>query len=60
MSRYVVIGLLSVWYGRQAVDFLETHGKTVALWVAILSAVGIAAWLLVRHYRREPALTSAG
>lgn len=59
--RYVVIGLLSVWYGRQAVDFLEMHGKTVALWVAILSAVGIAAWLLVRHYRRrEPALTSAG
>jgi uncharacterized membrane protein YdjX (TVP38/TMEM64 family) len=58
--RYFGIGLLSVWYGQQAVTFLQTHGVSVAIAVAVLTAVALGAWMLVRHYRRrEPALTSA-
>jgi membrane protein YqaA with SNARE-associated domain len=57
--RYFGIGILSVWYGRAAVTFLETHGKTVALWLAIAVLVGAVAWVLLRQRRREPALTSA-
>jgi len=57
--RYFGIGLLSVWYGQQAVTFLQTHGASVALGVAALTAVAVGAWMLLRHYRRrEPALTS--
>ena len=59
--RYFGIGLLTVWYGQRAVAFLETHGTTVAIAVAVAAAIGILAWILVRRYRRrEPALTSAG
>jgi membrane protein YqaA with SNARE-associated domain len=59
-ARYFGIGMLSVWYGRAAVTFLETHGRVLALWLAGLVAVGAVAWILFRRYRRrEPALTSA-
>jgi membrane protein YqaA with SNARE-associated domain len=57
--RYLAIGVLSVWYGQAAVAFLETHGKTVAIWLAVVIVVATVAWAVVRHLRREPALTSA-
>lgn len=58
--RYFGIGLLSVWYGKAAVTFLETHGRVVAYWMAGLVVAGALAWFLYRRYRRrEPALTSA-
>ncbi|HEY8535945.1 MAG TPA: VTT domain-containing protein [Vicinamibacterales bacterium] len=60
-ARYLAIGLLSVWYGRQAVAYLEAHGRTVALWVVGLIAAGVVIWLAVRLRRRgDTALTSAG
>lgn len=59
--RYLALGLLSVWYGQQAVRFLEENGTAVALWAGGIAALCIAGWMLVRHLRRrEPALTSAG
>jgi membrane protein YqaA with SNARE-associated domain len=59
--RYFGIGLLTVWYGQAAVSFLETHGRTAALVVAGAATLGVAAWVLMRRFRRrgEPALTSA-
>jgi len=58
--RYFGIGVLSVWYGQQAVTFLQEHGASVAIGIAVLAAVGVAGWMALRHYRRrEPALTSA-
>jgi membrane protein YqaA with SNARE-associated domain len=59
--RYVGIGLLTVWYGQSAVAFLERHGRTAALAVAIAAVVGVVAWALVRRLRRRDgeALTSA-
>jgi membrane protein YqaA with SNARE-associated domain len=59
--RYFAIGVLSVWYGQAAVAFLETHGRTVAIWLAVAIVTSVAAWALIRHFRRrQPALTSAG
>ncbi len=58
--RYIGIGLLTVWYGQQAVTFLQTHGTSVAIAVAVLVAVAVGSWIALRHFRRrEPALTSA-
>lgn len=38
-SRYVGEGLLAVWYGEQAFEFLERHARTV--WIALaLAALG--------------------
>jgi membrane protein YqaA with SNARE-associated domain len=59
--RYAAVGLLSVWYGQQAVTFLEENGTTVGLWAGGIVTLAIAGWMLFRHLRRrEPALTSAG
>jgi membrane protein YqaA with SNARE-associated domain len=56
--RYFAIGVLSVWYGQAAVTFLEAHGKAVAIWLSVAIVVAALAWVVVRHLRREPALTS--
>ena len=58
--RYFGIGLLSVWYGQQAVTFLATHGKAVALWAVAIVGLAAVVWLVLRSRRRDEALTSAG
>jgi membrane protein YqaA with SNARE-associated domain len=50
--RYFGEGLLAIWYGRQVVDFLQSHGRGVAI-VGLLVAGAGTAWLLWR--RRRPA-----
>lgn len=58
--RYVVIGLLTVWYGRQAIEFVQAHGRETALYATGALVVGVLAWYLWRHMRgRGEALTSA-
>jgi membrane protein YqaA with SNARE-associated domain len=43
--RYLVVGLLAIWYGDLALELMRTRGREVALWVAaLLVAVGIAWW----------------
>lgn len=59
--RYFGIGLLTVWYGRQAVELLETRGREVALYAAGAALVLGVAWALWRRIRgRDAALTSTG
>jgi membrane protein YqaA with SNARE-associated domain len=60
--RYFGIGLLTLWYGRQAITFLETHGREVALWLAASALVAGAVYVFWRQSRRRrgEALTSAG
>jgi membrane protein YqaA with SNARE-associated domain len=60
--RYFAIGLLTLWYGRQAIEFLDTHGREVALWLGIAALVGGLLYILWRQTRRrrDQALTSAG
>lgn len=33
--RYTVEGLLAVWYGDMAMDYIQHHGDQVALWVGV-------------------------
>ena len=48
-ARYFGIGLLTVWYGEQALRYVEENGRTVALVVAGLVALGAVAYFLVRR-----------
>jgi membrane protein YqaA with SNARE-associated domain len=52
--RYFGEGLLAVWYGEQAIAFLEVHGRQVALWtgLAVLALGGAYMWW---RSRRRPA-----
>jgi membrane protein YqaA with SNARE-associated domain len=52
-TRYFVIGLLTVWYGERAMDFLRDNGRTVALWAAAIALVVGLLYALWR--RRRPA-----
>jgi membrane protein YqaA with SNARE-associated domain len=34
--RYFAEGLLAVWYGEQALEFMRTHGREVSLWFGLI------------------------
>jgi len=52
-ARYLVLGLLTVRYGDQAIDLMQTEGNAVALWIAGVLVVGAATWLGWRRYNRR-------
>jgi membrane protein YqaA with SNARE-associated domain len=61
--RYFGEGLLAVWYGRQALDFIAENGKIISLWIvgAILAAaVAYAVWHRLRAKPAAPAAAAAG
>ena len=44
--RYLVLGMLAIWYGDAALELMRTHGGEVALWLAgfiVLAAVLVVA-----------------
>lgn len=51
--RYFGLGLLAVWYGDAALQFLETNGKTVSLGLAVVLVAGLAAYLLWQKARTK-------
>jgi membrane protein YqaA with SNARE-associated domain len=55
--RYFGEGLLAVWYGEAALDFLRQHGT--AVWISLFVAIVVigAVWML---WRRRPAAQAAG
>lgn len=58
--RYFAIGLLTVWYGAAAKDYLLAHEGVVAYWVVGLAVAGLL-FVLARYYfvrSRRSALTS--
>lgn len=51
--RYLIEGLLAVWYGDMALRYIDEHGKTAALVAAlVVLAMGLA---VVWWHRRQPA-----
>lgn len=55
--RYFGEGLLAVWYGERALEFMEANGRTVSLWLGGLVLVGGVLFVLWR--RRRPAEAEA-
>jgi LPXTG-motif cell wall-anchored protein len=49
--RYFGEGLLAVWYGEQALVFIEAHGREVALAMGLLVLAGGAAYFFWRRRR---------
>ena len=45
-ARYLVEGLLAVWYGDRAMAFMRAHGTTLSLVVVGLVALGCVGYLL--------------
>jgi membrane protein YqaA with SNARE-associated domain len=55
-ARYFLAGILTVWYGDAALDYLRAHGATVsAVLVAVVVMGGVAYYALVQRRRRGAA-----
>ena len=50
--RYGGEGLLAVYYGDAAADFLKAHAKEAGLWLSGLALVGSAAWIAWQKRKR--------
>jgi membrane protein DedA with SNARE-associated domain len=50
--RYFGEGLLALWYGEWALDFLKSNARAVSLWLAAIVAVGAIAWMWWSRRRR--------
>ena len=44
--RYFGEGMLAVWYGDRAIDYVAANGRPIALALVTLLAIGLAAYLL--------------
>lgn len=55
-ARYFGEGLLAVWYGEAALDYIRANGERVGLAVGLLAVAGACAWAGWRWYRRHSAL----
>ncbi len=56
--RYFGEGLLALWYGEWALDFLKSNARVVSLWLAAIVAIAAIAWMWWSRRRRVDA--SAG
>jgi membrane protein YqaA with SNARE-associated domain len=53
--RYFGEGLLAVWYGEQAMAYINAHAREVSLWLVGLLGLGVILFLLWRR-RARPTL----
>ena len=51
--RYFGEGLLAVWYGDAALQFLETNGRTVSLGLAAVLVTGLSGYLVWQKTRTK-------
>jgi len=49
--RYIGEGVLALYYGRAALDFMEAHGQAISFWLAGLLAVGFGVWFWWSRHR---------
>ena len=45
-ARYLTLGILAIWYGEQAIAYMEVHGVAVAVAVVGVLLAGLAGYLL--------------
>jgi len=43
-ARYLVLGVLAIWYGDLALELMRTRGREVAVWLAGLIVLAAAGW----------------
>jgi membrane protein YqaA with SNARE-associated domain len=51
--RYLALGILTVWYGDQALELMRTKGQDVAFFVAILLVAMAVGWWVWRRYKSQ-------
>jgi membrane protein DedA with SNARE-associated domain len=51
-ARYLILGLLAIWYGDLALEYMRTHGRIVALWVVGGIAAGAVGWWVINRRRQ--------
>ena len=49
-ARYLVLGMLAIWYGDAALELMRTRGREVALWLAAFIVVAAAGWWGLQRY----------
>ena len=49
--RYLVLGVLAIWYGDAALELMRTRGREVALWLAALIVLAALAWWAMTRRR---------
>ena len=52
--RYFGEGLLAVWYGDRAMEFIEANGRPFALALVTLLVIGLLAYLLRKRVQAKP------
>jgi membrane protein YqaA with SNARE-associated domain len=57
-ARYFTEGLLAVWYGEQAVDFVRENGRIVALIIVAALAIGFGGYIVWRRVQAGRAYNS--
>lgn len=45
-ARYFIAGLLALWYGDRALEFMHEHARTVSLVLVLLLGAGLAGYVL--------------
>ena len=51
-GRYLILGLLAIWYGDLALEYMRTNGRVVALALAGLIVLAAIVWWLISRRRR--------
>ena len=53
-ARYLALGLLTIRYGKAAQELMQTHGRSVALWLAGgIVLIAVIWWLLQKRWSRK-------
>jgi membrane protein YqaA with SNARE-associated domain len=52
--RYLVLGVLAIWYGDLALELMRTRGRDVALWLAGLIVLAAIAWWWLNRRIESP------
>jgi membrane protein YqaA with SNARE-associated domain len=51
-ARYLILGVLAIWYGDLALEYMRTHGRVVALVLIGVLVLGAVGWWWFSRRRR--------
>jgi len=52
-ARYLVLGMLTVWYGDAALELMRTHGPAVGIGLAVIMVAAAIGWWLFNRARAQ-------